>query len=610
VVSRRFDPRRPDEAGRQPPRRTVTGVVIEFGVLGPMTAAVDGRPVAVPAAKHRVLLGALLLRADQVVTVAELSEYLWAGAPPADARRTVQTYVYRLRKTFGRADLIVTHGDGYLIRLAAVDLDLHRFRRFLEQAADADPGTASTCLRAALGLWRGPVLADVPSELLRAVGLAVEEDRLRAVERCVDVELAAGRHADLVPELRGLTAEHPLRERLWQQLMLALHGSGRQAEALEAFRTIGRTLREEIGIGPGEELCALHKAMLTGDVSPVAPVPRAAWTALCTLPSDISRFVGRADLIARAEHELTRGGDAGPVPVMAVWGPPGVGKTALTVRIAHHLRDAFPDGQWFVRLTGRDPMGVLADLLRASGLDPTGFPEQPDARAALLRARLAGRRVLLLLDDATDAAQVRALLPGTAGPAVLVTSRSDLRGLAALHDVWTVELDVLSDAQARALLAQVVPDVARDSPELLAPLARLCGNLPLALRLAAANLIGCRRADVARYLSRLQSGERLRYLAVAGDPQAAIRPTFALSYLALPAAAKRLFRLLGAAPGDDVTRDTAAALLGTAPVEAEHVLEQLTGRSLLRQDRAGRYRLHDLLRMYAAERAAADSDGP
>ncbi|GIJ60075.1 AfsR/SARP family transcriptional regulator [Virgisporangium aurantiacum] len=596
-------------------------MAVEFGVLGPMTAMVDGRPVAVPATKHRILLAALLLRANQVVTVSELVEYLWTGAPPADARGTVQTYVHRLRKMFGRPDLIVTQGNGYLVRVPPVDLDLHRFRSLLKQAdeaaADADPEAESACLRAALALWRGPVLADVPSELLRAVRLAVEEDRLWAIERSIDVELAAGRYADLVSELRGLTAEHPLRERLWQQLMLALYGSGRQAEALEAFRTVGRKLREEIGIEPGEDLCALHKAMLANDVSlvtPVAAVPQpdsaAAWTALCTLPLDIRRHVGREELITRAEQELTCGGDAGRVPVMAVWGPAGVGKTALAVRIAHHLRDTFPDGQWYVRLTGsrggREPTEVLAELLQASGLDPIRIPEQPDARAALLRARLAGRRVLLLLDDATDAAQVRPLLPGTAGPAVVVTSRSDLRGLAALHDVWAVALDVLSTAQAQTLLAQVIPDVVGESPELVDTLARLCGHLPLALRLAAANLIGRPRAEVARYLSQLQTGERLRYLAVAGDPQAAIRTTFALSYLALPAPAARLFRLLGAAPGDDVTRETAAALLGTAPVDAEDLLEQLTARSLLQQHHIGRYQLHDLLRMYAAERTTAE----
>ncbi|MEH1124921.1 AfsR/SARP family transcriptional regulator [Micromonospora sp. CPCC 206061] len=593
---------------------------VEFGVLGPLRAVVDGQPVPVPAVKHRALLGALLLRANQVVPVADLLEYVWAEASPAGARGALHTYVHRLRRAFGRPDLIVTHGDGYAINVPPVALDLHEFRALLEQAdkaaLDADPVAESGCLRAALALWRGRVLADVPSDALRGPAQALEEERLRVIERCVAAELAGGRHADLISELRGLVAEHPLRERFWQQLVLALSRSGRQADALEAYRAIDRKLRHELGIEPGTELRALHQAVLTGQVEPVPsagrPTPRPAgrWNALCTLPLDLRMYVGRADVIARAERELNPR-DASLVPMMAIWGPPGAGKTALAVRIAHHLRDRFPDGQWYVRLAGagglgRDPMDVLAELLQVSGLDAAALPDLLEARAALLRSRLAGRRVLLLLDDAADAAQVRPLLPGTAGPVVLVTSRADLRGLAALHDVRMVTLDVLPPQDAHTLLAELVPDVASESPDLMAELARLCGYLPLALRLAAANLIRRPRADVADYVRQMRAGDRLRYLAVAGDPQAAVRATFALSYEALPPPVQRLFRLLGVVPGGDFTRETVAALLGVAPPEAEDLLDHLAARSLVQQHRAGRHQLHDLLRMYAAERAAAE----
>lgn len=567
-----------------------------------------------------MLLAALLLRANQVVPVSELLDHLWADAPPPGARAAVHTYVHRLRRAFGRPDVIVTSGDGYIINVPPAALDMHQFRALLDHADKAalegDATVEAASLRAALALWRGRALADVSSPSLHAYALALDEERLRVTERCVEVELARGRHADLIPELRGLTAEHPLRERYWQQLMLALYRSGRRADALEAFRTIDRKLRHELGIEPGDGLRELHQAVLAGEVSPApdrAPPPAApaAWTPLSTLPLDLRMHVGRTDLIARAERELTPVDGASAVPMMAIWGPPGVGKTALAVRIAHQLRDAFPDGQWYVRLAGaggggRDPMDVLAELLHMSGLEPSHLPGHIDARAALLRARLAGRRVLLLLDDAADAAQIRPLLPGIAGPVLLVTSRADLRGLAALHDVRAVTLDVLSPDEARTLLAELVPDVAAESPDLMSELARLCGYLPLALRLAAANLIRRPHADVARYISQLQAGDRLRYLAVAGDPEAAVRATFALSYTALPAPAARLFRMLGLVPGADVTSAAAAALLGVRPADAEDLMDQLTARSLLRQYRAGRYQPHDLLRMYAAELAEAE----
>ncbi|MGN9908965.1 BTAD domain-containing putative transcriptional regulator [Phytohabitans sp. LJ34] len=572
-----------------------------------------------------MLLAALLLRGNQVVPVSELLDHLWADAPPPGARAAVHTYVHRLRRAFGRPDVIVTSGDGYTINVPPAALDMHQFRVLLDRAdkaaLEADATVEAASLRAALSLWRGRALADVSSQSLHAYALALDEERLRVTERCVEVELARGRHADLIPELRGLTAEHPLRERYWQQLMLALYRSGRRADALEAFRTIDRKLRHELGIEPGDGLRELHQAVLAGEVSPVpdlaqpavpSPVaPPASWTTLSTLPLDLRMHVGRADVIARAERELTPADGGSAVPMMAIWGPPGVGKTALAVRIAHQLRDAFPDGQWYVRLAGaggggRDPMDVLAELLHMSGLEPSHLPAQPDARAALLRARLADRRVLLLLDDAADAAQIRPLLPGIAGPVLLVTSRADLRGLAALHDVRAVTLDVLSPDEARTLLAELIPDVAAESPELMSELARLCGYLPLALRLAAANLIRRPHADVARYISQLKAGDRLRYLAVAGDPEAAVRATFALSYTALTAPAARLFRMLGLVPGADITSAAAAALLGVPPADAEDLMDQLTARSLLGQYRAGRYQPHDLLRMYAAELAAAE----
>lgn len=583
---------------------------MEFGVLGAMRVAADGREVPVPAAKHRVVLAALLLRAGQVVSVGELIEHLWADEPPEGARGTVQTYVQRLRRAFAPAELITTHRDGYAIEVGPGALDLATFRAAVADAdaaaARADKVAEAEALRAGLALWRGPVLSDVPSESLRGtVVQSLTEQRLQVLERVVDVELDLGRHAELVAELRGLTAEHPMRERFWAQLMLALHRGGRQAEALAAYRSVRGRLRDELGIEPGERLRALHQAVLTGDVEappaevarPVAPARSAPWVAQCTLPLDVRVFAGRDDLVDELLVTLT----GGAVPVVAVCGPPGVGKSALAVRVAHRLRAAFPDGQWHVRLTRADLSEVLADLLHATGLDRALLPMSVDARAAQLRARLADRRVLLLLDDAADAEQVRALLPGTSGCAVLVTSRVHLGGLAALHDASVVTLEALRPDEARDLFTDLLGAGTADRTA-LAEVAQLCGYLPLALRLAAANLGG----GAERYLAELREGDRLGRLAFPGDPQAAVRTTFALSYDALPAPARRLFRLLGLVPGPDFGVDVAAALLGTDLATARDTLGHLTLRHMVGQRVPGRFQFHDLMRLYATERAGSD----
>lgn len=582
---------------------------MEFGVLGAMRVAVDGREVPVPAAKHRVVLAALLLRPGQVVSVAELIEHLWAEAPPEGARGTVQTYVQRLRRAFAPADLITTHRDGYAIEVAPGALDLENFRAAV---ADADAAAARgdavaevEALRAGLTLWRGPALFDVPSESLRAtVVQSLSEERLQVLERVLDAELGLGRHAEVVAELRGLTAAHPMRERFWAQLMLALHRGGRQAEALAAYRAVRARLRDELGIEPGDRLRALHQAVLTGDVeAPPAEVARpvdaarsAPWVAQCTLPLDVRVFAGRENLVDELLVTLT----GAAVPVVAVCGPPGVGKSALAVRLAHRLRAAFPDGQWHVRLNGAALSEVLADLLHATGLDRALLPVSVDARAAQLRARLADRRVLLLLDDAADAEQVRALLPGTPGCAVLVTSRVHLGGLAALHDARVVTLDVLRPDEAQDLFTDLLGAGADRAA--LAEVARLCGYLPLALRLAAANL----GSGADRYLAELREGDRLGRLAFPGDPQAAVRTTFALSYDALPARARQLFRLLGLVPGQDFGVDVAAALLGTDLATARDTLDHLTSRHMVGQRVPGRFQFHDLMRLYATERAGND----
>jgi hypothetical protein len=351
-----------------------------------------------------------------------------------------------------------------------------------------------------------------------------------------------------VPELTALTSKHPLRERPWAQLMLALYRCGRQGEALQAYRTIARHLVEELGIDPGEELRRLHRGILAADPSlaapPAAPAPDGSppagrphagrgsvaapgdrapsdrWVPQFQLPLDIGDFVGRADLADRVERLLA---DDPGTPIVTLSGSPGVGKTALAVRVAHRLRSRFPDGQWYVRLGGatdpRDPGDVLAELLGASGVERAGVPERLDARAAALHARLADRRVLLVLDDAAGAEQVEPLLPSTAGCAVLATGRQELARLTASHAASAVTVDLLPPAEAEAQLTRILG--AGEDAAGVAELAELCGYLPLALRIAAANLAGRPGATVARSVAELRGGNRLSRLALTGDLSAA-----------------------------------------------------------------------------------------
>ncbi|MFG2004588.1 BTAD domain-containing putative transcriptional regulator [Spirillospora sp. NPDC048911] len=478
-------------------------VTRRFSVLGTLRLEVGGSARAVTAGKERTIAAALLLHANETVPVDRLIDYVWE-APPRAARASLYAMVKRLRLSLGDSDVIRTTSSGYLIEAGPGELDLHEFDALLKEAARArergEPPAERTSLGRALALWRGPALADVPSpELHHSLVPKLEELRLETIRRQLDLDLDAGRHARVVGQLRDLTRDHPLQEGFWSRLMLALYRDNRQAEALAAFAGVRRLLAEELGIDPGAELRDLHTRILRADPAlDSAAAPEAAsvavtagpWERLCQLPPAAADFVARGLDRKRLVEGLA---DAGGPRVTVVWGPEGVGKTELAVRVAHDLRSSFPDGQWYVALNGdgaspRPVADVLADLLIAIGVPAAALPRSAEARAAVLRARVSDRRVLLVLDGARDAAQVRALLPGTPSAAVLVTSRSALGELpgARRHSLATLTPD-----EAVLMLREVLGE-ARVGTEVSAArdLADACAGLPRTLRAASARLLG------------------------------------------------------------------------------------------------------------------------
>jgi DNA-binding SARP family transcriptional activator/tetratricopeptide (TPR) repeat protein len=587
---------------------------LELGILGPLEVRRDGVPVPVPAARQRSLLAALALRANRLVTVEQLIEVLWGDDPPPTARNTLQTLVRRLRRRLATspeqgARVIQGRPGGYLLAAEPDRVDAYRFEAGLRRGRDAlaggDPAGAVRLLAVALHGWRGEALADVTSDALRAVEQPrLEELRRQAVEEHAEARLRCGEHAALVVELRAMVAEQPLRERPYEQLMVALYRAGRRADALAVYRTLRERLAGQLGVEPGRPSQRLHQAILRGDATldpPEAAEPPPSVPA--QLPAEIAGFTGRTAELA--ELARLRAAEDPPVTVTAIVGTAGVGKTALALRWAHRLREQFPDGQLYLDLGGFSgappirPVDALGQFLRALGVAAHRVPADAQEAAGRYRSLLADRRVLVVLDNAGNADQVRPLLPGGPGCLAVVTSRDRLDSLVVHEGAARLRLEPLPPDEAQALLARGIgADRAAADPGSVAELARLCAHLPLALRIAAANL-AAGRTGLAGYLAQLRAG-RLDRLSVAGGGQAAVRATFDLSYAALADPARRLFRLLGCVPGVELTVPAAAALAGADPLAAGRALDELAAAHLLSELAPGRFGTHDLLRDYAA----------
>jgi DNA-binding SARP family transcriptional activator/tetratricopeptide (TPR) repeat protein len=590
--------------------------VIRFRLLGPLQVWTGGAWTSIGADQQRTVVALLLVDAGQVVPTDRIVDQLWGDRPPARAVNTVQGYVVRLRRLLNDPPRLVTRASGYQLLVEDEDLDSLVFERLAESGRRAleagRPGTAADELCEAIGLWRGPALADVSrTPAVAAAAARLDERLLDARETRIEAELELSRHAAVLAETAQLVAERPLRERLRALHMLALYRSGRRAEALEVYQQGRRILVTELGLEPGPDLDNMHRAILADEPALAAP-PRPAPAPItpAQLPADVAGFSGRSWYLKQLDALLPGPGDPqpGPVAVSALAGTAGVGKTALAVHWAHQVREKFPDGQLYVNLRGFDPGGrvmepaeAIRGFLDAFGVPPQRIPPSVDAQAGLYRSLLAGKRVLVVLDNARDAEHARPLLPGTPTGLAVMTSRSQLTPLVATAGAHPLSLDVLPVQEARELLARRLgPSRLAAEPQAVQQIIACCARLPLALSIVAAraqqsgfplSALAAELADAARRLDALD----------AGDAATQVRAVFSWSYHSLTPAAARLFRLLGLHPGPDVSAAAAASLAGHPPVQTRPLLAELARANILTEHTAGRYTFHDLLRVYATD---------
>ncbi|HEX6340850.1 AfsR/SARP family transcriptional regulator [Umezawaea sp.] len=621
--------------GRGSKGRGEVGIVVtELRVLGPVELWVDGRVVEVGHARQRCVLAALLVEANRVVTTEQLLDRVWADRLPYKARSVASNYVSRLRRVLTLAGdvAVVRRGGGYVLEVDPQAVDLHRFRRLVEQARGQEDAQALVLLEEAAGLWRGEPFAGLDTPWLAAVRTGLERERVAARLDRVDVALRCGRHTELLPELSALADHDALNERVAAQFMLALHRAGRTADALAHYRQLRARLIEHLGTEPGTALQDVHQRILDNDPD-LIPLSAAITGAVITsgaaakaeepmprqLPAPPRWFTGRRTELARLDQALTAELAEGPQPagagsdtgtgatvvISAIGGAGGIGKTWLALAWAHQHAEQFPDGQLFVDLRGFSPAqepvapeAAVRGFLDALGVDSGRIPLDLGAQAALYRSLVAGKRVLVVLDNAATADQVIPLLPGSPTCAVLVTGRTRLASLIDRHGARHLRLDVLSRDEARALLAARLGADRTAEPDAVDELVELCGGYPLALSITARHAATHPVIPVAEVAAELRE-HGLEMLDHDTDPAASLPAVLSWSLRRLTAEQRTVFGLLGIAPGPDTTLPAVVALTGLPEARARKALSALEEASLVERRPGGRYAMHDLVRAYA-----------
>ena len=599
----------------------------EFRLLGPVEVRAADRPLDLGAAKLRTVLAILMINLGRPITLNALISRVWDENPPPAARSVLYAHLSRIRRVFsemadagGKPIVLRRHSGGYSVQVDHDLVDVHRFQSLIEQSRSPNPGRDTrqhaTLLTEAVQLWRGTALEGVPGDWAERVRMSLEQQRLDALIRWADAKLRLGQHLDVIGQLRAAAAQYPLVEPLIAHLMRALYLADRGAEALELHARSRRRLVDELGTEPGREICDVHQVVLRGNpVDPPASVsehtqPQPLKPAL--LPLDVHGFTGRSGALADLDAVLASA-DEQPTAVVisALSGTAGVGKSALALHWAHRVAYKFPDGQLYVNLRGFDTTGVamtpaeaVRGFLDALGIPPPRIPSGLPAQIDLYRTLLAGKRMLIMLDNAHDAGQIRTLLPGAPGCLVIVTSRNQLTSLVAADGAHPLTLDLLAADEARELLSRRVgADRMTSEPQAVNAIVTLCARLPLALAIVAARAITQPHRSLETLAVELRK-EQGRLDALAGGEEITdLRAVFSWSYRTLSHAAARLFRLLSLHPGLDIAAPAAASLAYLPLERIRPLLAELTMAHMINEQSADRYACHDLLRAYAAELA-------